>query len=86
MNIFHKGASVLIAAGTGNNGADGIALARQLHGDYEVKLYVPFELHSAMAKVQFERAAFLGLRTVDTIKSGRCSGRCTFWSRTQIEI
>lgn len=62
-----QGASVLIAAGTGNNGADGIALARQLHGEYEVKLYVPFDLHSAMAKVQFERAAFLGVKVVDAI-------------------
>lgn len=64
---FSQGASVLIAAGTGNNGADGIALARQLHGEYEVKLYVPFELHSAMAKVQFERATFLGVKVVDAI-------------------
>ncbi|MFC2073336.1 NAD(P)H-hydrate dehydratase [Campylobacterota bacterium] len=64
---FLQGTSVLIAAGTGNNGADGIALARQLHGDFEVKLYVPFELHSAMAKVQLERATFLGVKVVDTI-------------------
>ena len=62
---FPLGSSVLIAAGTGNNGADGIALARQLHGDYEIKLYIPFALHSAMAKVQFERAGFLGLKTVE---------------------
>ncbi len=64
---FPQGTSVLIAAGTGNNGADGIALGRQLHGDYEVKLYVPFTLHSAMAKVQLERATFVGLREVDEI-------------------
>ena len=64
---FALGSSVLIAAGMGNNGADGIALGRQLHGDYEIKLYIPFELHSAMAKVQFERASFLGLKTVDTV-------------------
>ena len=64
---FPKGTSVLIAAGMGNNGADGIALARQLHGDYEIKLYIPFTLHSAMAKVQFERATFLGVKTVDQI-------------------
>jgi len=64
---FPQGTSVLIAAGTGNNGADGIALARQLHGDYDVKLYVPFTLHSAMAKVQFERATFLGVKVVDHI-------------------
>ena len=64
---FSQGTSVLIAAGTGNNGADGIALGRQLHGDYDVKLYVPFTLHSAMAKVQLERATFLGVKTVDEI-------------------
>ena len=64
---FPQGTSVLIAAGTGNNGADGIALGRQLHGDYDVKLYVPFTLHSAMAKVQLERATFLGVKTVDEI-------------------
>jgi len=64
---FIQGTSVLIAAGMGNNGADGIALARQLHGDYEVKLYVPFELRSAMAKVQFERATFLGVKVVDEV-------------------
>jgi len=64
---FSLGSSVLIASGPGNNGADGIALARQIHGDYEVKLYIPFELHSAMTKVQFERAGFLGLKTVETL-------------------
>jgi hydroxyethylthiazole kinase-like uncharacterized protein yjeF len=64
---FSKGSSVLIVAGTGNNGADGIALGRQLHGDYEVKLYLPFTLHSAMAKVQFERATLLGVKAVDEV-------------------
>ena len=58
---FPQGTSVLIAAGMGNNGADGSALARQIHGDYDIRLYIPFELHSAMAKVQFERATFLGV-------------------------
>ncbi len=64
---FPQDTSILIAAGTGNNGADGIALGRQLHGDYDVKLYIPFTLHSAMAKVQLERATFLGVRVVDDI-------------------
>ena len=52
---FRQGTSVFIAAGVGNNGADGIVLARQLHGDYDVKLYVPFEVRSVMAKLQLER-------------------------------
>ncbi len=64
---FPKGTSVLIVAGTGNNGADGIALGRQLHGDYKVKLYLPFPLNSDMAKVQLERATLVGLKRVDEV-------------------
>ncbi|HEY9190705.1 MAG TPA: NAD(P)H-hydrate dehydratase [Sulfurovum sp.] len=64
---FAEGASVLIAAGMGNNGADGIALARQLHGAYDVRLYLPFALRSEMAKVQFERAVAVGVKMVDAI-------------------
>jgi len=64
---FAQGSSVLIAAGAGNNGADGIALARQLHGEYDVRLYIPFEFRSAMAKVQFERAVSVGVKVSDEI-------------------
>ncbi len=64
---FRQGASVFIAAGKGNNGADGIALARQLCGAYEVKLYLPFELSSDMAKTQLRRAQLVGVKVVDAI-------------------
>ncbi|MDX1315419.1 MAG: NAD(P)H-hydrate epimerase [Eudoraea sp.] len=49
---FDKGSSVCIVSGMGNNGADGIVLARLLFKDYDVKLYMPFGLKSAMAKLQ----------------------------------
>jgi len=65
---FPKGTSVLIAAGVGNNGADGIVLARRLYGDYEIRLHLPFDLKSEMAKIQLERAVRLGVKKVDTIK------------------
>ncbi|RUM72699.1 MAG: bifunctional ADP-dependent NAD(P)H-hydrate dehydratase/NAD(P)H-hydrate epimerase [Sulfurovum sp.] len=65
---FAKGSSVLIVSGTGNNGADGIVLARQLHGDYEVQLYLPFGVKSQMAKLQLERAKKVGVHLVDTVE------------------
>ena len=65
---FPQGSSVLIVAGVGNNGADGIVLARQLYGDYEIRLHIPFDLKSDMAKIQLERATRLGVKRVDTIE------------------
>ena len=61
-NHFDKGASVLIVAGLGNNGGDGMALARQLHGDYEIYLVTPFGAKSPMAKVQLRRCESVGIK------------------------
>ena len=62
---FDKGSSVLIVSGVGNNGADGTVLARQLHGEYVVKLHLPFGVKSEMAKVQLQRAEALGVNMVE---------------------
>jgi len=67
-NAFAVGSSVFIAAGVGNNGADGIVLARQLYGEYDVKLHVPFGVKSPMARLQLERAEKLGVRLVDAVE------------------
>ena len=61
---FSKEASVLIVAGLGNNGADGIVLARQLYKDYDVRLYIPFGVKSSMAKVQLDRTVRVGVKEV----------------------
>ncbi len=46
--------SVCIISGAGNNGADGIALARMLLGEVDVYLFLPMGVKSQMAKFQFE--------------------------------
>jgi hydroxyethylthiazole kinase-like uncharacterized protein yjeF len=66
---FPKGSSILIASGPGNNGADGIALARILHKAYKILLYLPFGAKSKMAKLQLKRAKLVGIKIVDNIKN-----------------
>jgi hydroxyethylthiazole kinase-like uncharacterized protein yjeF len=61
---FKEGSSVLIVAGVGNNGADGIVLARQLHGVYNVRLIIPFGVKSEMAKLQLARSEAVGVQVV----------------------
>jgi len=46
--------SVCIISGAGNNGADGIALARKLLGECKVHLFLPMGVKSQMAQYQFE--------------------------------
>jgi len=46
--------SICIISGAGNNGADGIALARMLLGEIDVNLFLPMGVKSQMAKFQFE--------------------------------
>ena len=64
---FKAGSSVLIVSGKGNNGADGIVLARQLHGDYDITLSIPFGVKSDMACLQLERATRLGIKLLDEL-------------------
>jgi hydroxyethylthiazole kinase-like uncharacterized protein yjeF len=65
---FDKNSTVFIVSGPGNNGADGITLARILQGDFKVFLYLPFGAKSKMSNIQLERAKKVGITTVDEIK------------------
>ena len=64
---FDEGSTVLIVSGVGNNGADGIVLARQLYGEYDVRLVLPSAVRSEMAHIQEKRAKSLGIKIVEEI-------------------
>jgi len=65
---FSNNESIIIASGSGNNGADGIALARLLHGRYDVSLFFVKEPRSEMALLQEKRAKSLGVNIISTLK------------------
>jgi len=65
---FSKEAKITVVVGSGNNGADGIALARLLHGDYKVALLHAKPPKSPMALLQKKRADALGVPTLTQIE------------------
>ena len=65
---FAQGAKIIIVCGSGNNGADGIALARQLYGDYDAKILHAKPPSSFMAKIQIQRANNIGVESITTLE------------------
>lgn len=59
---FEPSSSILIVCGSGNNGADGLALARLLEGDYRITLHIPFGVSSPLAHLQRDRSETLLLK------------------------
>lgn len=67
-NQYDSHESICIVCGAGNNGADGIALARLLHRDFDVSLYLSFGVRSTMTKLQYQRAEAVGVNIVDELQ------------------
>ena len=59
---FEKNAKIIIVCGIGNNGADGMALARLLQGAYNVFIYYVGVPKSKMAVLQKKRAKSVGVK------------------------
>ncbi len=83
---FSNDKTILIVCGTGNNGADGITLARLLYKTYDVKLYIPFSVKSKMAKLQLSRVEKLGLQRVNYICSCDIAVDCLFGTGLKSEM
>ncbi len=66
-NKFPENSKILIVSGNGNNGADGIALSRNLCGSYKVELFLPLGIKSSMANLQLDRAKKVGVKIVESV-------------------
>ena len=64
-DIFEENKSVLIVCGSGNIGADGLALARLLYKKFDVSLYLASAPKSPMAKLQYKRVKTLNIKEVN---------------------
>ncbi|QOG12122.1 NAD(P)H-hydrate dehydratase [Arcobacter sp. FWKO B] len=60
--------TILIVSGSGNNGADGMALARLADEEYNVTLVTLSEPKTTMAKLQLQRAKNLGIDIQNSIE------------------
>jgi hydroxyethylthiazole kinase-like uncharacterized protein yjeF len=72
--------TILIVCGSGNNGADGLALARLLYTKFDIKLFLASKPKSDMAKLQFQRLEALGIQSISKIEECDITVDCIFGS------
>ena len=64
---FISSKNILIVCGSGNNGADGLVLARLLNEKYNVQVYLSSPIKSDIAKIQEKRAISVGINFIEKI-------------------
>jgi ADP-dependent NAD(P)H-hydrate dehydratase / NAD(P)H-hydrate epimerase len=70
--------SILIVCGSGNNGADGITLARLLHTKFNIKLFLASSPKSPIAIQQLKRVESLGLELEEELLPADIIVDCLF--------
>ncbi len=66
---FPPNSTIAVVTGSGHNGADGIAMARLLHGDYQVSVLALNAQQSEQGKLQETRAKAVGVEWRESIES-----------------
>lgn len=83
---FKKNSSILIVCGSGNNGADGISLARLLQKKFEVSLYLVNEPKTEIGKLQLKRAKSINVNFVNKIFQADVVVDCIFGTGLNKEL
>ncbi|UYF43127.1 NAD(P)H-hydrate dehydratase [Aliarcobacter cryaerophilus] len=83
---FKKNSSILIVCGSGNNGADGISLARLLQNKFEVSLYLINEPKTEIGKLQLKRAKSINVNFVNQIFQADVVVDCLFGTGLNKEL
>lgn len=83
---FKKNSSILIVCGSGNNGADGISLARLLQNKFEVSLYIVNEPKTEIGKLQLKRAKSINVNFVNQIFQADVVVDCLFGTGLNKEL
>ena len=83
---FKKNSSILIVCGSGNNGADGISLARLLQNKFEVSLYLLNEPKTEIGKLQLKRAKSINVNFANQIFQADVVVDCLFGTGLNKEL
>lgn len=83
---FKKNSSILIVCGSGNNGADGISLARLLQNKFKVSLYLVNEPKTEIGKLQLKRAKSINVNFVNQIFQADIVVDCLFGTGLNKEL
>lgn len=84
--VAHKGSFVYIVCGGGNNGADGLALARKITQDYIVRVYMLGDPKTPLAQKEYLRCKSAGVEFVRKIYKSDVVIDCLFGSGFRGEI